>query len=108
MTTRPALRGEVTSVRGTVVEMRFDGMLPTIGSGIVCRPEGGPPVSGEVYGHNDASTARAIAIESTRGLKRGDPVESDGEPLRVAVGPELLGRVIDLHGRTLDGGTPLD
>jgi F-type H+-transporting ATPase subunit beta len=102
------LRGEVTSIRGTVVEMRFDEVLPAIGSGVVCRPAGGAPVTGEVYGHNDAFTARAIAIESTRGLHRGDPVESDGEPLRVPVGSELLGRVIDLHGGVLDGGAPLE
>ena len=108
MTAQPALRGEVTSIRGTVVEIRFEGVLPAIGAEIVCRPEGRPPVTGEVYGHNDAATIRAIAIESTRGLCRGDPVESDGEPLRVPVGPELLGRVIDLHGRALDGGPPLD
>jgi F-type H+-transporting ATPase subunit beta len=105
---RGTLRGEVSSVRGTVVELRFEGPLPAIGSGVVCRPQAGAQVSGEVYGHNDAATARAIAIESTRGLRRGDPVESDGEPLRVPVGPELLGRVIDLHGRALDGGPPLD
>jgi F-type H+-transporting ATPase subunit beta len=102
------LRGRVTSIRGTVIEVRFEGVLPAIGSGVVCRPEGRAPVTGEVYGHNDAATVRAIAIESTRGLRRGDLVESDGEPLRVAVGPELLGRVVDLHGRPLDGGPPLD
>lgn len=102
------LRGEVTSIRGTVVEMRFEGVLPAIGSGVVCCPEGRAPVSSEVYGHNDATTARAVAIESTRGLRRGDPVESNGEPLRVPVGAELLGRVIDLHGAALDGGPPLD
>ncbi|MBW2397138.1 MAG: F0F1 ATP synthase subunit beta [Deltaproteobacteria bacterium] len=108
MTSRALLRGQITSIRGTVIEMRFEGVLPAIGSGVVCRPEGRAQVTGEIYGHNDATTARAIAIESTRGLKRGDPVESSGEPLRVPVGPELLGRVIDLHGRALDGGPPLD
>jgi len=102
------LRGEVISIRGTVVEMRFEGVLPAIGAGVVCRPEGRAQVTGEVYGHSDAATARVIAIESTRGLRRGDAVESDGEPLRVPVGPKLLGRVIDLHGRPLDGGPPLD
>jgi F-type H+-transporting ATPase subunit beta len=102
------LRGEVISIRGTVVEMRFDDVLPAIGSGVVCRLEGEVPVTAEVYGHNDASTVRAIAIESTRGLRRGQPVESDGEPLRVPVGPQLLGRVIDLHGRALDGGATPD
>ena len=86
MTTRKTLRGEVTSIRGTVVEMRFAGPLPAIGSGVVFRSEGRAPVTGEVYGHNDAMTARAIAIGSTRGLRRGAPVEYDGEPLRVPVG----------------------
>jgi len=104
MTVHPKLKGKVHSVRGTVIELRFEGVLPPIGAAIVCLPAGGPPVTGEVYGHNDVSTVRAIAIESTRGLHRGDPVESDGEPLRVPVGPELLGRVIDLHGHPLDGG----
>ncbi len=108
MTARATLRGAVTSVRGTVVEMRFESVLPAIGAGVVCRPAGRAPVTGEVYGHNDAVTVRVIAIESTRGLCRGDPVDSDGKPLRVPVGPELLGRVIDLHGRVLDGGAPLD
>lgn len=98
----------MTSIRGTVFEVRFEGVLPAIGSEVACSPQNRLPVTGEIYGHNDARTARAIAIESTRGLRRGDPVESSGEPLRVPVGPELLGRVIDLHGRPLDGGPPLD
>jgi F-type H+-transporting ATPase subunit beta len=108
MTRGAALRGEVASIRGTVVDIRFDGLLPSVGSSVVCVPEGRPPVTGEVYAHRDASTVRAIAIESTRGLRRGDPVESAGEPLRVPVGSELLGRVIDLHGDPLDGGAPLE
>jgi len=106
--TRATMRGKITSIRGTVIEMRFEGLLPTIGSGVVCGPEGGVRVTGEICGHNDATTARAIAIESTRGLRRGEPAESDGEPLRVPVGSELLGRVLDLHGRVLDGGSPLE
>ncbi len=104
----PRLFGSVTSVRGTVVEASFEGALPAIGAGIVCESSVGGKVTGEVYGHADPRTARAIAIESTRGLRRGDAVASDGRPLDVPVGPELLGRVIDLHGRPLDGGPPLD
>lgn len=108
MTADALSTGRISSIRGTVIEIGFDGVVPGIGSGIVCRPEGRAEVSGEVVGFNDALTVRAIAIESTRGLRRGDPVESDRKPLRVAVGPGLLGRVIDLHGRALDGGPPLD
>ena len=104
----PLLTGRVVSVQGTVVEVCFDGRLPDIGVGIVCRTGGGAAVTGEIYAHSDPRTARVIAIESTRGLRRGDRVESDGCLLEVPVGPELLGRVIDLHGRPLDGGPPLD
>jgi F-type H+-transporting ATPase subunit beta len=100
------LRGHVTAVRGTVVDVHFDGALPRITSGVVCRPVGRPAVAAEVYGHHDLDTVRAIAIEPTRGLRRGDPVESDGLPLSLAVGEALLGRVIDVHGRPLDGLSP--
>jgi F-type H+-transporting ATPase subunit beta len=86
-----------------VVEASFDGVLPAINSGIVCRSANGPPVTAEVYGHRDPDTVRAIAIEPTRGLRRGDPVETDGRPLAVPVGEQLLGRVVDVHGRPLDG-----
>jgi F-type H+-transporting ATPase subunit beta len=103
-----ALTGHVLSVRGTVVEARFDGRLPELGVGIVCRCADGSAITGEITGHADPQTARAIAIESTRGLSRGDPVRSDGRPLEIPVGPELLGRVVDLHGRPLDGGAALD
>jgi F-type H+-transporting ATPase subunit beta len=107
LTARSPLRGELTSIRGTVIELRFAGALPAIGSGVVCLPRAGAPVTAEICSHVDAATARAIAIESTRGLRRGDRVESDDEPLAVPVGEELLGRVTDLHGRPLDGGPAL-
>lgn len=107
MTPARALHGRITSVRGTVIEVGFDDALPAIGSAMVCRSDAGE-VSAEVCGHRDRVTAYGIAIESTRGLKRNDPVLSDGAPLSVPVGPELLGRVIDVHGRQLDGGRGFD
>jgi F-type H+/Na+-transporting ATPase subunit beta len=108
MTDPGPLRGQVTSVRGTVVDVRFESTLPPIGAGIVCRPEAASVVTADIYSHIDATTARAIAIDSTRGLRRGDPVDSDGRKLEIPVGPKLLGRVIDLHGRPLDGSEPID
>lgn len=102
------LRGAIVSVRGTVIEARFATPLPPIGAGMICRPRRGAPIGSEVYGHTNPTVARGIAIEPTAGLRRGDPVESAGEPLSVPVGRELLGRVVDLRGRALDGGPPLD
>ena len=84
------LQGVVVSVRGTVIDARFESALPSIGAAIVCHAEG-RSLTAEVTGHSGATTLRAIAIESTRGLRRGDPAESDGRPLAVPVGPELLG-----------------
>jgi F-type H+/Na+-transporting ATPase subunit beta len=101
------LRGAITTIEGTVVEARFETEIPPIGAGLECRLKGAT-ILAEVYGHTGPTTVRAISTEPTRGLRRGDPVESDGAPLRVPVGPELLGRVIDLHGRPLDGGPPVD
>ncbi len=100
------LRGEVAAIRGTVVDVRFAGALPSLGASVVCRPATGPAITAEVYGHLDPTSVRTIAIESTRGLRRGDPADSDGTPICVSVGPELLGRVIDLLGRPLDGEPP--
>jgi len=102
----PALRGVVASVRSTVVEIEFETLLPPIGAALLCRPEGRASIGAEVTDHASARMVRAIAIDSTRGLRRGDPVESDGRPLCVPVSRELLGRVIDLRGRPLDGGPP--
>jgi F-type H+-transporting ATPase subunit beta len=100
----PTLAGRIVSVRGTVIEVAFDGALPPIGAALECSSAEAGAVSAEVCGHRDRVTVYGIALESTRGLRRGAPVTSDGKPLSVPVGPELLGRVIDVHGRPLDGG----
>lgn len=100
-------RGRVLSVRGTVLDVRFDGPLPPIGAALSCRARSGSTIEGEVYAHIDVHTVRAIAIDPTRGLRTGDPVRSQGRPFEIPTGPQLLGRVLDLRGRPLDGGPPL-
>ncbi len=102
------LKGSVVAVRGTVVDVRFDGRLPPIGAGLICRGDGDAALPGEVYAHSDPRTARAIVTDSTRGLRRGARAESNGQPLQVTVGPGLLGRVVDLYGRPIDGGPPVE
>lgn len=56
-----------------------------------------------VHSHLGQSIVRAIAVDSTRGLQRGTEVVCTGKSLSIPVGNELLGRVIDLRGRPLDG-----
>lgn len=103
----PSLRGAIRAIQGTVLEVEFETPLPPLGAGVTCLPSRGTAIGAEVYGHASARVVRAIAIEPTRGLRRGDAVVSDGAPLQIPVGRELLGRVIDLHGRALDGGPPI-
>ena len=106
MSSERRLEGHVLSVRGTVLEIRFADALPPLGGEACCRPDDAHPVRAEIRSHVDATTARAIALQPTRGLRRGDRVVATGELLRIGVGSGLLGRVVDLQGRPLDGAPP--
>jgi F-type H+-transporting ATPase subunit beta len=97
--------GRVDAVRGTIVDVVFENSMPPLAAAMQCSAEGlGEVITAVVHSHLSGSVVRAIAIESTRGLRRGCRVQCDGLPLRVPVGEHLLGRVIDLHGRPIDGG----
>jgi F-type H+-transporting ATPase subunit beta len=100
------LTGKVIAVRGTVVDVQCDDGLPPLDSALECQLNHLGTITAVVHAHLGESAVRAIAIDSTRGLDRGARVESDGRPLQVPVGSELVGRVIDLRGRPLDGGPP--
>lgn len=99
--------GTVISIRGTVLDVRFREQPPEIGSRLICDHRGNGMLTAFVHSHLGGSTVRAIAVDSTRGLQRGCRLQSDGGPMTVPVGNALLGRVIDLHGRPLDGGPEL-
>lgn len=101
------LIGRVIAVRGTVIDVHFDGGVPPLDAALSCDMDRRDPVIAVIHSHLGASAVRAVAVDSTRGLKRGANVKCYGEPLRVPVGTELIGRVIDLRGRVLDGGPAL-
>lgn len=101
------LRGRVTAVRGTVVDVWFDDGLPPLDAALECEINGDGRVIAVVHSHLGESSVQAIAINSTRGLRRTAPVYSTGSQLRIPVGTQLVGRVIDVLGRPLDGGTEL-
>jgi len=102
------VNGRVSAVRGTVVDVTFDEHLPTLSAAIECQLEPARWITAVVQAQLDRSTVRTIAIESTRGLRRGSAARWDGRPLSVPTGSALLGRVVDLRGRVLDGGPQLD
>jgi F-type H+/Na+-transporting ATPase subunit beta len=101
------LTGRVAAVRGTVIDVQFDDGLPPLDAALTCNPDHKQLITAVVHSHLGGSAVRAIAVDSTRGLHRGAKVECDGLPLKVPVGSELIGRVIDLRGRPLDGGREL-
>ncbi|MCA9610160.1 MAG: F0F1 ATP synthase subunit beta, partial [Myxococcales bacterium] len=101
-------RGRVAAVRGTVLEVDVDGAVPPVSAVLECRAEGRTTVTAVVQAHIGPARVRAIALDSTRGLRRGTGVWTDGEPLTVPVGRSLLGRVVDLLGNPIDDGPPIE
>ena len=99
-------QGRVVSVRGGVVDVAFRDAVPRMSSLLRAGEDEG--VAMEVTSQLDPSTVRCVALEPTRGLARGDCVVDRGERIRVPVGRELLGRVFDVLGTTIDHGEPLD
>ncbi|MGR9085613.1 MAG: F0F1 ATP synthase subunit beta [Gammaproteobacteria bacterium] len=94
--------GRVISIRGSVVDIRFDGRLPPLNNALKAGTD--TVVTIEVVAHQNAAVVRGIALNSTQGLYRGAPVLDTGAPLRVPVGQRLLGRMINVFGAPIDGG----
>jgi F-type H+-transporting ATPase subunit beta len=103
--TRPLNQGVVTSVRGSVVDVRFENRLPPIYS-ILHTGENSKIVI-EVLEQNDAHHVRGIALTPTQGLARGMQVADTGGPLKAPVCKEILSRMFDVFGNTIDLGPPL-
>lgn len=101
----PDETGAVVAIHGSVVDVRFPGPLPPLFRRL--DPLEGPEVPLEVHSHLDPHTVRTIALAPTRGMWRGLRIRDRGRPLEIPVGPELLGRAVDLLGRPVDGSGPV-
>ncbi len=100
--------GSVEAIQGSVVDVRFAvGEEPMLREVLHVLRDNGAPLVMEVHAHPEPGLARALALEPTAGLFRGQAVEAGGHPLRMPVGLGLLGRVVDGLGRPLDGGPPV-
>ena len=96
--------GTVTQVIGPVLDIRFaDHELPALLNAIEI-PLNGGIVTAEVAQHIGDNVVRCIAMASTDGLQRGTEAVDTGEPIRVPVGEECLGRVFNLLGQPIDDG----
>ena len=98
--------GKVTQVIGPVVDVQFDGDLPSILDGLEIDNSGERLVL-EVAQHLGEKTVRAIAMSATDGLVRGKEVTQTGKPISVPVGPEMLGRIVNVIGEPVDERGPV-
>ena len=98
-------KGTLIRIAGPVMDVRFRaGEVPLIHT-LLYVLDGERKVAAEVHEHL-GTTVRCIALEATEGLSRGLVVESTGAPITIPVGPEMLGRAIDVLGRPIDGMEP--
>jgi F-type H+-transporting ATPase subunit beta len=104
----PQTSGTVVSVRGAVVDVRFDsGALPEINTALNVKWDQQETLVLEVHSHVDPATVRGIALQATAGLARGIQVEATGKPVDVPVGDAVLGRLLDVIGVVRDRGPAL-
>src|SRR5881227_2800498 len=119
--TREQNVGRIEEIQGVVIEAVFPDKLPEINHAIkVRRPEAGqaeededvaaandPWLICEVQQHLGDDRVRAVAMDSTDGLSRGEDVIDTGAPITVPVGEKTLGRIFNLLGDPIDMGDPI-
>ncbi len=104
--------GRIKQVIGPVVDVEFEGELPAILTALLIT---NPAINDEednlvveVAQHLGDHTVRTIAMDITDGLRRGMPVKNTGKPIQMPVGEEILGRVLNVVGRPVDGLGPIE
>jgi F-type H+-transporting ATPase subunit beta len=98
--------GKVIAVRGSIVDIQFDTMLPAVRHLLRLELSADAPMLLEVQTQLDSKRVRAIALTPTAGLARGMLVEDTGGPLKVPVGSKILGRMFDVFGNPIDKQPP--
>ena len=98
--------GKVSQIIGAVVDVEFDGAIPDILNALEVNNNGQRLVL-EVAQHLGESTVRTIAMDATEGLVRGAEAVDSGAPITVPVGPETLGRILNVIGEPVDEGAPI-
>jgi F-type H+-transporting ATPase subunit beta len=99
--------GRVTQVMGAVIDVQFDGELPFIQNALHTKL-GDQTLVLEVAQELGERTVRCIAMDSTDGIVRGQEVVDTGGPITVPVGPETLGRILNVIGEPIDEQGPVN
>jgi F-type H+-transporting ATPase subunit beta len=105
--------GKIVQVMGPVVDVEFEGGdLPEV---LTALKTTNPSINDqtdnltiEVALHLGERTVRAIAMDTTDGLQRGQDVRDTGAPITIPVGPETLGRIMNVVGEPVDERGPID
>jgi F-type H+-transporting ATPase subunit beta len=101
-------KGIVKQVIGPVVDLEFsEGDLPEIYNAITIDRGKESPLVLEVQQHLGENMVRAVAMDSTDGLTRGTVVVDTGDMITVPVGPEVLGRLMNIIGEPIDEKGPI-
>ncbi len=99
--------GSITQITGAVVDVRFEaGQLPNILNALHVNADNRLIVL-EVAQHLGESEVRAIAMDTTDGLVRGEKAVDTGSPIQMPVGPETLGRILNVIGDPIDERGPV-
>src|SRR6185295_19906351 len=104
--------GKIVQVIGAVCDVEFVGHLPAILNALETTntdQKTGEPfrLVLEVAQHLGENTVRCIAMDTTEGLTRGQPVVDTGKPITVPVGPACLGRIMNVIGDPIDEAGPI-
>jgi F-type H+-transporting ATPase subunit beta len=106
------MSGRIVQVMGPVVDVEFPpGEIPEIDTALTAT---NPSINDreanlvlEIALHLGENTVRTIAMDTTDGLKRGQPVEDTGAPISIPVGPGTLGRIMNVIGEPVDERGPI-
>ncbi|GAB6841428.1 F-type H+-transporting ATPase subunit beta [Methylorubrum rhodinum] len=100
-------KGKITQVIGPVVDVQFEGHLPEILNALETKNQGSRLVL-EVAQQLGENTVRCIAMDTSEGLVRGQEVADTGAPIRVPVGHNTLGRIMNVIGEPIDEAGPIE
>ncbi len=100
--------GKISQIIGPVVDVDFpEGQLPSILDALTITRADGTKLVLETQQHLGEERVRTVSMESTDGLVRGVTVTNTGRPIQVPVGPEVLGRMLNVVGEPIDGRGPV-
>ena len=109
MTITAEKEGHITQVIGPVIDVEFQsGILPEINDSVEIINDNGTKIVAEVQQHLGENRVRTVAMSSTDGIKRGMKVINTSEPIKIPVGKNILGRILNVLGEPVDNAGAIE